>query len=441
MSTTYADPLPYVMSFTSSGTERWKKYYSADTTSSPSTGSNTNQYDTNFFAINCNTTNSNKLYVFGYNSRQGSSSDSTPNVLVWLRLDPSDGTIENTRKFNVETEDDPLPTGQNLIAFDSSNNVYTVHEIDRGLGSFGMTRGVRLTKLNEQLEVTYVKALCDSGNHHEDDPEISIDSNDNFHVSFTQGSNYPKSCYAMFNSSEAFQRGITYQVESSVGLTTFPRVSTHVLCGSTHVYLISNRPSTVPTKQELYIVKKEIGTNTIDQRFLIRTQQYGINNINQSDVGFSNATCDGTHLFLWFSARSKQTDPNGGSGGTPQKIPWLVKLPVTDFSKSLPVTKGINWSNEVITGGGTALAHYQGNDAITIMAAPDPHPSGSPSSATIGSSAYPTTGSQDWAIGDSAAINGAFTATARDFTTLSTASTFTDSNGDTVGLNTIKTDV
>jgi hypothetical protein len=269
--------------------------------------------------------------------------------------------------------------------------------------------------------------------------KFEIDSSDNFHITY-QGSAFnffksPLSRYLMANSSRVAQRTKQFSREVSMTSRSF---QVHALCGSTHIYLISN-PVNRQNLNSIWVQKKQIGSDTVDQEYIIENQLTDDVNDYDSQVGISDAQCDGTYLYLLLSSRSTQSTE--GVGATPDtpidraSSSYVLQLPVADFSNSLPSSVPTNWSNRVRSHG---FDTYNGDNKLTIKARDwTPNPDGIATLGTSSSSVSWTslgTNSSDYAGNDTGASMQSFSYSLTMSATLTT-------EGGTSDLTTIKTEI
>lgn len=377
-------------------TLNWSKYYAFDSTSTLTTG-NHNHYGLNLQCIKADPTNSSYLYIAGTSfgrdgDGNGSSSNTTwykPASVIFMMLGAQNGTVQAVKNVNPI---DYLNSSNGVnsyigifgpnseffyssfLDFDSSGYPYLMFHAEPD-GTASTNVNVAKFKNDGSCDMTDLWRLSAAwavfgvGDQNTSTGKLTIDANDNFHLSY-QGSSTdffksPVSFYYMSNSSRTHLRGQTHT--RNIGMNV-RGMQTHALCGSTHIYLISNRyGATNPT--DIWVQKKQINSDTVDQEFVIRNQVYG-DGTNNNKIYCRDAVCDGTYLYLSLMTFSSQYPfaSTGNLAGRTQSE-YLLQLPVSGFGGSLPTTVTTNWGNRFRLDNASGLFDgYNWDNALTIRA-------------------------------------------------------------------------
>lgn len=435
---------------TSSPSIAWAKYLAADQTSTRTTG-NSNAYGVSIRTIKVNPVNG---YLFAvatswgyYGSGLGTGTGtgfSDPQAVLMYRFDVGNGSTQECKIINpsVSGDLDVFVSSPHNIAFNSTGHVYTFFDWNRSDLGTSYEDGVLVAKFSNDTNLDMLDCWEISAGVGDEKSygKFEIDSSDNFHISY-QGSatdffRSAVSTYLMSNSSRVAQR--TKRFSRRVSMSTASN-QTHALCGNTHVYLISN-PSNSGNLNSIWVQKKQIGSDTVDQEYIIENQLTDDVTDNDSKLNIVDAICDGTYLYLGIETKSTQFTE--GVGSTPQtpidraSSSYVLQLPVADFSNSLPRSVPTNWSNRVRSNGWDA---FNGDNKLTIKARDwTPSTYGVATLSTSSSSVSWTsmgTNSSDYAGNDTGASMQSFSYS------ITMSATITTEGGSGVDLTTIKTDI
>ena len=357
-----------------SPTVNWQNYYATDQTSTSTTGY-TNCVGWHFMSIKRNNLGSligaiqtRGRYGVGLGNYGSAYSWWSPSSVVLVKLNVSNGSVDYAKVINPKrtgiagsgesnAQIGIIGIGDNdefsmrNLDFDSNNNLYVMFGYSRSFNFTSGKQGVLLSHFKHPDLTQY--GLWEVGNGGRDADSsgvLSIDSNDKIHISYTgHNSSHPHaptSTYVMcerINSGTDIQslRGNHYSRLN--GFLPYWTVAISVLCGSTHIYLISY-PSNIGTQQSIWVQKKRIDSDVVDQDFIIEN----VLTDDASDVD-SQIRCKGAKVFgdfIYINIESHSTQYNHPTLGVRRrKNPILLKLPIADFSGSLPVRKATKWEN------------------------------------------------------------------------------------------------
>ena len=439
---------------TSTPSVSWSKYLAADQTSTRTTG-NSNAFGVTLRSIKVNPVNG---YIFAigtsygyYGAGLGTGSGtnwSDPQATLMFRFDVGSGSTQECKIINpvglgnVDSITGVQTMNPHNLAFNSTGHVYAFFEWDRSDGGTDFKDGILVAKFSSDtnLDMQDCWEISAGVGDERSLGKFEIDSSDNFHITY-QGATtdfFKSNCstYLMANSSRVAQRTKRFQRYVASGSPYYSN-QTHALCGSTHIYLISSLYN-FSQMNSIWVQKKQIGSDTVDQEYIIENQLTDDVNDNDAKIASIEAACDGTYLYLTIKTDSTQY-PNSANTSVAgrQNSSYLLQLPVADFSSSLPSSVPTKWSNRVRSNGWDG---FEGDNKLTIKAKDwTPSTYGVATLSTSSSAVSWTslgTNSSDYSGNDTGASMTSF-----NFSTFTMSATITTEGGSNVDLTTIKTEI